>query len=448
MAAITQWIKRTVSNLWDPEKDERLQSLVQVLHRGISTDRQTFSLAAAVHGLDFTANDLEEAKEHVYRSFLERGWTDGKVTAKEHETLRWIAQRLEIQGNRVQAINLELARIRFATALAQAMEDGILDSQEEERLREIAASHACDLPQFARQFFQSEGEAFLRGIFLACVADGHISQEEWNYLVSAAHTLGIRLDELLRAIQPQAQRFVEHVLADAKADGRLSAHEEATLRWLTDNLGLPDPYRDYIRQEVSLLRLLTDIDAGRLPTIPSPAGIEVRAGEIVHLHVQSTWRDLRMRKTGPYTEDHIGTLTLTDNRLLFSSPTKSQSLSHRKIISHRGGLNAIQVQIAGKPAWMFLFGQPSPIPYAVFSACVAMANQTRVAKTDEASTRHIPREVRQRVWQKYGGRCAECGASDYLEFDHVIPVAKGGSNSDANVQLLCRRCNLKKSDNI
>jgi tellurite resistance protein len=154
-------------------------------------------------------------------------------------------------AGRVQSINLELARIRFAAALAQAMEDGILNAQEEERLREIAASHGCDLPQFARQFFQSEGEAFLRGIFLACVADGHISQEEWNYLVSAAHTLGIRLDELLKAIQPQAQRFVEHVLADARADGRLSAHEEATLRWLTDNLGLPDHYRDYIRQEMS-----------------------------------------------------------------------------------------------------------------------------------------------------------------------------------------------------
>lgn len=52
------------------------------------------------------------------------------------------------------------------------------------------------------------------------------------------------------------------------------------------------------------------------------------------------------------------------------------------------------------------------------------------------------------MWQRYGGRCAECGASDYLELDGVIPRAKGGSNSDANVQWLCRCCNLKKSDNI
>lgn len=70
MAGITQWIKKTVTGLWDPEKDQRLQNLVQVLQRGIRAERQSFSLDVAVHGLDFTASDLEEAKEHVYRSFF------------------------------------------------------------------------------------------------------------------------------------------------------------------------------------------------------------------------------------------------------------------------------------------------------------------------------------------------------------------------------------------
>jgi 5-methylcytosine-specific restriction endonuclease McrA len=77
-----------------------------------------------------------------------------------------------------------------------------------------------------------------------------------------------------------------------------------------------------------------------------------------------------------------------------------------------------------------------------------MANQTKLAHVEGAPSRHIPREIRQRVWLRYSGRCAECGAEQYLEFDHIIPVAKGGSNAEPNVQLLCRRCNLKKSDLI
>ena len=82
------------------------------------------------------------------------------------------------------------------------------------------------------------------------------------------------------------------------------------------------------------------------------------------------------------------------------------------------------------------------------SAAIGLHNQSITKKLLDVPSRHISRNVRQRVWTTYGGQCADCGAKDYLEFDHVIPVAKGGSNDEMNVQLLCRRCNLKKNDNI
>ena len=62
--------------------------------------------------------------------------------------------------------------------------------------------------------------------------------------------------------------------------------------------------------------------------------------------------------------------------------------------------------------------------------------------------RSIPKDVKNDVWNRDGGKCVECGSKENLEFDHIIPVAKGGANTYRNLQLLCEDCNREKSDNI
>lgn len=64
-------------------------------------------------------------------------------------------------------------------------------------------------------------------------------------------------------------------------------------------------------------------------------------------------------------------------------------------------------------------------------------------------TRLIPSHVKLEVWRRDGGRCRECGATDNLHFDHIIPFSRGGSSLTAeNIQLLCARHNYEKRDRI
>ena len=64
-------------------------------------------------------------------------------------------------------------------------------------------------------------------------------------------------------------------------------------------------------------------------------------------------------------------------------------------------------------------------------------------------SRVIPTKVKKAVWERDKGRCVICGATDELHFDHVVPYSKGGSSITAeNVQILCARHNLSKSDKI
>ena len=60
----------------------------------------------------------------------------------------------------------------------------------------------------------------------------------------------------------------------------------------------------------------------------------------------------------------------------------------------------------------------------------------------------IPRDIRNQVWRRDDGKCVDCGCNKNLEFDHIIPVSKGGANTYRNIQLLCEKCNRKKSNKI
>jgi Ca2+/Na+ antiporter len=61
---------------------------------------------------------------------------------------------------------------------------------------------------------------------------------------------------------------------------------------------------------------------------------------------------------------------------------------------------------------------------------------------------HIPSSVKDKVWNRDGGKCVKCGSQKNLEFDHIIPISKGGSNTARNIQLLCEKCNRSKGSKV
>lgn len=63
----------------------------------------------------------------------------------------------------------------------------------------------------------------------------------------------------------------------------------------------------------------------------------------------------------------------------------------------------------------------------------------------EVPARAITQEVKDMVWRRDQGRCTECSSNARLEFDHIIPFSRGGSNTYRNIQLLCEVCNRRKS---
>jgi hypothetical protein len=72
----------------------------------------------------------------------------------------------------------------------------------------------------------------------------------------------------------------------------------------------------------------------------------------------------------------------------------------------------------------------------------------RFEKINPIYREQIPEEVRIYVWRRDNGRCVKCNGDKDLEFDHIIPISEGGSNTERNIQLLCAKCNKEKSNKI
>ena len=71
------------------------------------------------------------------------------------------------------------------------------------------------------------------------------------------------------------------------------------------------------------------------------------------------------------------------------------------------------------------------------------------SEIDLEHNRMIPSSVKLEVWKRDKGKCIQCGKTDNLHFDHVIPFSKGGSSLKAgNIQILCARHNFEKRDKI
>lgn len=72
-----------------------------------------------------------------------------------------------------------------------------------------------------------------------------------------------------------------------------------------------------------------------------------------------------------------------------------------------------------------------------------------------ASSRHLPLHVRKAVWERDGGQCTFVGEGGHqcqerrgLEFDHVEPIARGGTATVGNIRLRCPAHNQYEAERL
>ena len=88
-----------------------------------------------------------------------------------------------------------------------------------------------------------------------------------------------------------------------------------------------------------------------------------------------------------------------------------------------------------------IFGHICPVFFA--------AEEITETKTERRRGRYISFSVKMRVVRRDNHTCQHCKMhlrDDEVEFDHIIPISKGGSSEEHNIRLTCFKCNRDKSD--
>lgn len=273
------------------------------------------------------------------------------------------------------------------------------------------------------------------------LADGILSNQEIEKLTQFATLHQLNSKELVQRAKNAIEDFFNFTLASLIFDGTISHENELLIKKLCQFLHPEPTLLKQINRTISIAKQITQIKQGQVNTIQTTE-IIVKNSEFVYLHQKKVGIQATKK------EYVVGDLFITSERIIFKASTAFELLISNiiavEILSEYIEIIAKTKKGSGK----YHIGKDSNIVEAYIEYAIKRFHRQLDFSQSSGNTRHIPQNIKNAVWQKCQGKCVQCSSSAYLEFDHIIPFSKGGSNSENNLQILCRKCNLEKSNQI
>jgi len=383
---------------------------------------------------------VEEA-ERMYTRLYARALEDRVITASERRQLVSLGKALALRQATIEAIEKKANEQTYRQTLAEALEDGVITQEELMELEDVRRS--LGMTEDDVRDASGEGGAMVYlAKFREIAQKGPLAKEDVAQLAKFRRATGLDEAEAHSVIRQDALDLYREEFCDAKQDGHISPEEERELANLQVFLGLSQEDVGIYKEEVRRLKFLEACRHGELPSVRTKAILE--GGEICHGETKCNYQ----WSTPTAVKSAEGEVIFTSKRTIFSSDVKHFQFRPANVIDIELYSNAVAVQTtAGQGSGTYFVADPQWFEAILFG----LVSRHKYLLADDFSSsysRHIPDDVKRLVWSRDGGRCVKCSATDYLEYDHIIPHSKGGANSFNNVQLLCRRCNQVKSDRI
>jgi len=278
-----------------------------------------------------------------------------------------------------------------------------------------------------------------RQAFLQASFPQDLTAQEWNRLYDWAEQHRLDGRKLLEYVRADAASVLNRAVTLAVADGILSEEEENYLSAMMDAFELPPALTHAVNKSMTDLRQAQGIRSGQLQTVPTP--FPLQPGELCYADIAVDFNRILTRGVRIVP----GRLLVTSRCISFHAADMAYNIRYKNILSLDEHQSGIFLQLSVKQGSGFYASQEARILAATIQAMLDVERRQIYLDGDKAS-RRIPRHIQNEVYSRDQGKCIECGSRTELQFDHIIPYSLGGANEPANLQLLCKTCNLQKSN--
>jgi hypothetical protein len=399
--------------------------------------------------IDVSPDDLEAAASAIYAEAYYGRSKDMDVTPEETRQLTRLTELMELTDEQVVAINYQVGLTVYKKRFRDLVADGELGEQDDRELgmvRDFFGLRKRDMHHAISQ----QALAFYSFLLADSLRDGVLSEDEMSELALMARKLGLTSKQLSSISVPNKKDILATALASIKARGEIRTEDREHICTLAEYLNATDDLLKPCLMDLDLYSKVFAIRAGELPEINSQNLILDR-GEHLHYSVSTTYEVPSAGKI----KRQGGTLYVGSRKLRFVGLRRSHEVRYANVLQVEFTLHKhskLTIAVASGAGGGGYRLKHTRDPGQVVELQEAIRFLIRKAKGLEVKrgrdTRYISADARSEVWYRDGGRCVICGATEYLEFDHIIPFSKGGATSVENLQLLCRKCNSEKSDSI
>ncbi len=268
-----------------------------------------------------------------------------------------------------------------------------------------------------------------------------LTPQDWAKLVQGAASERLDIREAQAFIQPDILNLIERVLAFAAANRGASTEDEHYIHFLLSTLAIPPMVGQPLLARLNYLKQIREIRSGKLAR--SRTTVRLETDEICHLEIPATFHKINTKSITFVP----GRFVATSKKLHFLSTSGGTEVAWKKVMRVQMDGGGVYVELSQKTGNGY-YAVPDPLLVEAVLDTLARRSKYELLTPGDAMSRVIPHEVQVAVWQRDQGKCVLCGATSYLEYDHIIPFSKGGASTEANIQLLCRRCNQEKGNRI